>query len=191
LLPGACCDADGNRLRRIFSDGRADPTDPDPTFMVTRSDIGRAARGWSIRFGILPQAYLAVSESVGVPNNGDVHVVERIHLGEPDLLHDDLEITAPHVLQNPWKTSRKFFRQRARKFEIVEGVCLQGYFAERVDKLGNAVFVPIPQTGAATGRSFPRVGAEPGRGPSDRPRCRRAGAGLAAISCRPGGRCRT
>jgi hypothetical protein len=30
--------------------------------------------------GILPQAPLAISEAAGVPNNGDMRVVERIHL---------------------------------------------------------------------------------------------------------------
>src|SRR5580704_14270758 len=44
---------------------------------------------------VLPQAYLAVSEAAGVPNNGDMKVIERIHLGAPDILHDDLEIYAP------------------------------------------------------------------------------------------------
>ena len=96
---------------------------------------------------ILPQAYLAVSESVGVPNNGDLHVIERIHLGEEkDVLYDDLEIIAPHILSQPWKTTRKYFRQRARKYDLVEGVCLQGYFSESKDKDGNAIFVPLPQT---------------------------------------------
>src|SRR6266700_1481825 len=58
--------------------------------------------------------------------------------------HPDIDITAPKILTKPWKTTRIFFRQRARKFDIVEGVCLEGYFAEKIDKDGNAVFVPIP-----------------------------------------------
>jgi hypothetical protein len=98
--------------------------------------------------GILPETYLAVGEAVGVPNNGDLRVVERFHLTDKDkdVLADDIEITAPNVLSKPWQTTRLYFRQRARKFDIVEGVCLQGYFAERKDAGGNAVFVPIPQT---------------------------------------------
>jgi hypothetical protein len=75
-------------------------------------------------------------------------VVERIHLSEKDkdILADDIEISAPNVLTKPWKTTRLYFRQRAQKFDIVEGVCLQGFFAERKDAAGNAIFVPIPQT---------------------------------------------
>jgi len=103
--------------------------------------------------GVLPEVYLAVSEAVGVPNNGDLHVIERFHLTEPEVLHDDLEIVAPRVLTAPWKTTRIYFRQRARKYDIVEGVCLQGGYAERQDKHGNAVFVPIPQ---ANGNPVPQ-----------------------------------
>jgi hypothetical protein len=139
-------ESDGNRLRRIYTDGRPHPEDPDPTFH------GHSIGHWEGNtlvvdtIGVLPQAYVAVSESVGIPNNGDLHIVERWHIGEPDILYDEIEITAPHVLSQPWKTTRKYFRQRARKYDLTEGVCLQGYFAEKTDQDGNAIFVPIPQT---------------------------------------------
>ena len=138
-------ESDGNRLRRIYTDGRGHPDDPDPSFH------GHSIGHWEgdtlvvDTVGVLPQVWLAVSEAVGIPNNGDLHVVERIHLAGPDTLHDDLEITAPHVLTAPWKTTRIYFRQRARKYEIIEGVCLQGSFRDGVDGRGNAVFVPVPQ----------------------------------------------
>lgn len=139
-------ESDGNRLRRIYTDGRSHPGDPDPSFHG--HSIGHWEKDVLVvdTVGILPQALLAVSESVGLPLNGDAHVVERWHLGEPDILYDEIEITAPHVLSQPWKTTRKYFRQRARKYDLVEGVCLQGFFAEEKDKDGNAIFVPVPQT---------------------------------------------
>jgi hypothetical protein len=121
-------ESDGNRLRRIYTDGRPHPPDPDPTFH------GHSIGHWEgdtlvvDTVGILPQTYIAVSEAVGLPNDGD------------------LEIIAPHVLAKPWKTTRFFFRQRARKYDIIEGVCLQGSFSESVDASGNAVFLPAPQT---------------------------------------------
>jgi hypothetical protein len=92
---------------------------------------------------VAPQAYIAISEAAGVPNNGDMHITERIYLASKDILHVELEITAPKVLTKPWKTTRIYFRQRARKFDIVEGVCLEGYFAPSTDKDGNAIFVPV------------------------------------------------
>jgi hypothetical protein len=145
---------DGNRLRRIYTDGRNHPPDPDPTFH------GHSIGHWDgttlvvDTVAVLPQVYLAISEAVGIPNNGDLHVIERLHLVEPDVLHDDLEIIAPHVLTAPWKTTRIYFRQRARKYDIVEGVCLQGSYAARMDKHGNAVFTPIPH---ADGNPVPQV----------------------------------
>jgi hypothetical protein len=38
------------------------------------------------------------------------------------------------------------FRQRARKYDIAEGVCLQGNFSEGKDSSGHSVFVPSAQT---------------------------------------------
>ena len=139
-------ESDGNRLRRIYTDGRSHPPDPDPTFH------GHSIGHWEDQtlvvdtVGILPETYIAPSEAVGLPNNGDMHIVERIHLVGPDTLRDDLEITAPHVLARTWKTALILYRQRARKFDIVEGVCMQGNFSEGKDANGNAVFLPAPQT---------------------------------------------
>ena len=138
-------EVDGNRMRRIYMDGRKHPEDPDPTMH------GHSIGHWDgdtlvvDTIGIAPQAYIAISEAVGVPNNGDMHIVERIHLTEPNVMHDDLEITAPKVLTKTWKTTRIFRRYPNRHFEIVEGECVQEDLAEGHDQFGNAIFVPRPQ----------------------------------------------
>ncbi len=146
LTPGRVTllgEGDGNRLRRIYTDGRPHPDDPDPSFH------GHSIGHWQGQtlvvdtIALLPQAYLAVNEAVGVPNNGDMHIVERLHLLDADTLADDLEITANKLLSKPWKTTRKYFRQRAQKYDIVEGVCEQGSYNEAVDNDGNSVFAPI------------------------------------------------
>ena len=136
-------EGDGNRLRRIYTDGRAHPADPDPSFHG--HSIGHWDKDTLVvdTVALLPQAYLAVNEAVGVPNNGDMHIVERLHLQGPDTLLDDLEITAGKILNKPWRTTRKYYRQRAQKYEIVEGVCTQGSFIDGVDEHGNAIFAPI------------------------------------------------
>jgi hypothetical protein len=46
-------------------------------------------------------------------------------------------------MTKPWKTTRIFFRQRARIYDIVEGVCLEGYFRPGKDKYGNDTFEKI------------------------------------------------
>jgi hypothetical protein len=134
-------ESDGNRLRRIYVDGRGHPADVDPTFH------GHSIGHWEGQtlmvdtVGVLPEVLIAVSESMGLPNNGDLHVIERLHLTEPDVLHDDLTVIAPHVLSQPWQTTRVFKRYRGPGSEFVEGVCRQGDFAEGRDDNGNAVFV--------------------------------------------------
>jgi hypothetical protein len=139
-------ESDGNRIRRIYTDGRSHPDVSDPTFH------GHSIGHWEgdtlvvDTVDIVPQAPLAVSEAAGLPNNGDMRVVERIHLADKDILHVDLEITAPKLLTKPWNTTRIFFRQRARKFDIVEGVCATGDLAERVNADGDYVFVPVEKS---------------------------------------------
>ncbi len=143
-------ESDGSRLRRIYTDGRGHPDDPDPTFH------GHSIGHWEgdtlvvDTIGVAPQAWLAISEAVGIPNDGDLHVVERIHLAGPNILHDDLQITAPHVLTGTWKTTRIFTRQRAQKFDIVEGECLQGSFHDATDSFGNAIYAPVLQDNGNT-----------------------------------------
>lgn len=136
-------ESDGGRLRRVYTDGRGHPPDPDPTFH------GHSIGKWEGNvlvidtIGVLPQSYIAPSEAHGIPNNGDMHTLERIWV-EKDVMHVYMKITAPHVLTKPYETTRFYFRQRARKFDIVEGVCMEGYFAPRIDKDGYHVFVPQP-----------------------------------------------
>ena len=139
-------ESDGTRLRRIYTDGRDHPADPDLTFH------GHSIGHWEgdtlvvDTVAILPQSYVAVSEAVGLPSNGDMHIVERIHLAGPNTLHDDMVITAPKILTAPWKTTRSFYRERERKFDIVEGECELGLVMDGTDKDGNSIFVPIPHT---------------------------------------------
>jgi hypothetical protein len=118
-------EVDGNRMRRIYVDGRPHPEDPDLTLH------GHSIGHWDgdvlvvDTTAVAPQAYIATNEAVGIPNNGDMHIVERLHLAKPDVLHDDLEITAPKVLTAPWKTTRIFRRYPDRHYEIIEGECEQ------------------------------------------------------------------
>jgi hypothetical protein len=134
---------DGNRLRRIYTDGRGHPADPDLSFN------GHSVGHWEGEtlmvdtIGILPETYLPISQSVGIPNDGDAHVVERIHLVGPDHLVDDMTVEAPHVLAAPWKVTRNFTRNRERKYDLQEGSCRQGDFVEGKDAQGHAGFVPI------------------------------------------------
>jgi hypothetical protein len=137
-------EGDGNRMRRIYTDGRAHPADPDLT--IHGHSIGRWERDTLVvdTVGIIPQAYIALSEAVGIPNNGGMHIVERIALREADTLAVELAITAPEVLTETWTTTRLFVRRRQPEFDIVEGQCVQGALVEAVDEHGNAIFEHAP-----------------------------------------------
>ena len=141
---------DGNRLRRIYTDGRKHPVDPDPTFN------GHSIGHWEGEtlvvdsVGFLPQVFLPVGQATALPNNGDMHIAERIHLTDPDTLSIELVVSAPHVLAEPWHVKRVFKRQADRNAEIVEASCRQGDFLEKTDQNGNSIFVAIPhQEGGA------------------------------------------
>ncbi len=148
LTPGRVTllgEVDGNRMRRIYTDGRSHPEDPELTLH------GHSIGHWDgdalvvDTVAIVPQAYIAISEATGIPNNGDVYVVERLHLAKPNELHDDLEITAPKVLTETWKTTRIYRRYPERHYEILEGECVQEDLIEGKDQYGNAIYIRNPQ----------------------------------------------
>ena len=136
-------ESDGNRLRRIYTDGRPHPKDVEETFH------GHSIGHWEgdtlviDTVGILPQAWVATAEHLGVPNNGDIHVSERIRV-EGNYMRDELTITAPKIMTRPWKTVRSYIRTRNRGHEITEGQCMGGNFAAKKDENGFDIFVPIP-----------------------------------------------
>jgi len=137
-------ESDGNRLRRIYTDGRTHPEDPDLTFHG--DSVGRWEDDVLIvdTIGVLPTTYIAINEAVGVHNGGDMHIRERIYLEDVDTMHVDMEIDAPRVLLETWETRRIYIRGGGGPdFDIIEGVCLQGSFVDQVDEDGNAVFVPL------------------------------------------------
>lgn len=142
---------DGNRLRRIWTDGRPHPADPDPTF--SGHSIGHWEKNSLVvdTIGFLPEVFIALSQGVGFPNNGGMHVTERITLTGPDTLRQDIVVEAPKVLAAPWHASRTYTRHRERSYDLAESSCRQGDFIESTDAHGNAVFVPVPKdAGGAT-----------------------------------------
>ena len=149
---------DGNRLRRIWTDGRGHPSDPDLTF--NGHSIGRWEGETLVvdTVAIRPETFIPLGQGVGVPNNGDAHVVERIRLTGPEVLEIETEITAPHVLTKTWRTRRTWTRKRDRSSDIVEASCRQGDFLEDTDADGFAVFTPIPKDEGGAPLALPSPG---------------------------------
>jgi hypothetical protein len=137
-------ESDGNRLRRIYTDGRKHPDDPDLT--AHGHSIGHWEGDTLVvdTTGIKPQSYLAVSEDEGAPNDGGAHVVERIRLKSPGVLEDELTVEAPKILTRPWKTTRYWSRLHGEQNDIVEGACVEGMVRAAKDANGHEVYVPAP-----------------------------------------------
>ncbi len=137
-------ESDGNRLRRIYTDGRKHPEDPDLT--AHGHSIGHWEGDTLVvdTTGIKPQSYLAVSEEQGVPNDGDAHVVERIHLKSANTLADDLTVEAPKILTKPWSATRYWTRLHGEKNDIVEGACVEGMVRAAKDANGHQIYEPAP-----------------------------------------------
>ncbi len=150
-------EVDGNRMRRIYMDDRPHPEDPDLTLH------GHSVGHWEgdtlvvDTTAIAPQAYIATSEAAGIPNNGDMHIVERIRLDKPNVMFDEMEITAPKVLSATWKTTRIFRRYPERHYEITEGECEQEDLTPGKDKDGNDIFVPNAQNADGSVRAMTKA----------------------------------
>jgi hypothetical protein len=155
---------DGNRLRRIYTDGRGHPSDPDLTFN------GHSIGHWEgdalvvDTVGLLPQNFLPVGQALGLPNNGDMHIVERIHQLEPDKLRFELDITAPKMLAEPWHVTRDFTRIPDRRAEIVEASCRQGDFIPGKDANGNDIWLPIAHDQGGAPLPTAQSGTQPSTG---------------------------
>ena len=130
---------DGNHLRRIYTDGRPQPADPDLSYM------GYSVGHWEGKAlvvhttGILPEVPFRVNDSYNIESGGDTNVIERIYLKDNSTLEDDLEVTNPHVLNGTWKYARQFKRHREKYYELIEAVCAQSGH-DSVDAQGRAFF---------------------------------------------------
>jgi len=120
-------------IRRIYTDGRDWPADPEPTYQGY--SIGR----WSEpdgegRYRVLavetrgfkgPRAY----DSSGLPLAFDNESIfkERFHLddGNPNILHNEITVL-DHALTRPWSVDKTFRRNPNPRPKWVESSCAEG-----------------------------------------------------------------
>lgn len=107
-----------SQARRIYTDGRALPEDPDPFF--NGSSVGRWEGDVLVveTIGFNPRVEIAR----GIPNN-NMHIRERMWLESPERLLIETTITDPEVLAEP--LVQTFGYQRKRDWEIREYVCAE------------------------------------------------------------------
>jgi hypothetical protein len=106
---------ENNEVRRIYTDGRAHPDDPDPTYE------GNSIGHWEGQTlvvdttGMLPQAELFV----GLHVTEQTHVVERIFRRDAQTMQIDTVVSDPVIFTAPWHYTRTYKRSDAGMIEYV------------------------------------------------------------------------
>jgi hypothetical protein len=108
------------QIRRIFTDGRPHPQDPDPTY--NGHSIGRWEGETLLvdTVGILGEGII---NDHGAPLGEQVHVTEKWWAEGPDTLKNEITVESPDALTRPIKAVKTF--KRRNDIQIMEYVCTQ------------------------------------------------------------------
>jgi len=127
-----------NQPRAVFMDGRGHPEEfSDPNAIVRYTTIGHSIGWWEDdtlvvdTIGINPETEIFY----GVPNGGDMHIVERYHLIDENKLQITMTVNAPAVLESPWVYET--VRNRDTDVNIVGDECDPVVVRQKVDADGN------------------------------------------------------
>lgn len=129
---------EGLRLRRIYTDGRAMPTDPGETFM------GFSVGHWEGQTLVVETAGLdrANMPAPMVEGGMGMHTEERIYLkeGDPDTMIIDSVVYAPDVFTEPYKVTKQYVRHK--NYTMIPFDC--GQNNRDIDKDGHQQFDLTP-----------------------------------------------
>jgi len=107
--------------RRIFTDGRPHPEDPEPSFQG--HSIGRWEGGTLVveTVGLKDVARI----QLGMGHSDKLRITERIHLSkdDPDVLVDEITIDDPEALEKPFQLTQNY--RRTRDGDLIEFVCAE------------------------------------------------------------------
>jgi hypothetical protein len=118
-------------VRRIYTDGRPLPEDPDLTYQGT--SVGRWEGDTLVveTTGILPET----SPLNGIKGHSDkMRIIERMRLVEPDVLEIQTTREDPEVFIEPYTTTARYLRHR--DWQMMEYVCAQNN-RDALDEHGN------------------------------------------------------
>jgi hypothetical protein len=107
-----------NQVRRIFTDGRGHPADPDPTFQ------GHSIGHWEGNELVVDTVAIrsdTVLTQAGMEHSDVTRVAERFRM-RGDTLEDELTLIDPKMLTKPW-TVIKRFKRAPKGFDMMEYVC--------------------------------------------------------------------
>jgi hypothetical protein len=104
------------QVRHIYTDGRALPEFPDPTFFGT--SIGHWEGDTLIVESVGFNEFVTIG---GIPHSDELKITERISLIDPDTMQIETTFTDPLALTEPYTTSATFARHR--DWTIAEYIC--------------------------------------------------------------------
>ncbi len=109
-----------SQMRRIFTDGRKHPDDPDQTF--NGHSIGHWEGDTLVvdSIGFVPDTPLSIG---GIQHSDQMRVEERMRMTAPDRLEIKTTVSDPVALTKPWTSTKTLARHR--DWDIAEYVCEQ------------------------------------------------------------------
>jgi hypothetical protein len=125
------------QVRRIYTDGRPLPQDPDPTYN------GFSIGHWEGQTLVVTTTGLrdgGVMGRWGITYSDKVKLTERIHLdpANPDILVVENRFEDPQALAAPWQSTYLFSRNRSQ--DQLEFICAQND-RNPIDEQGNVDFL--------------------------------------------------
>jgi hypothetical protein len=108
-----------NQMRRVFTDGRPHPKDPDPLW------YGHSIGHWDNGDLIIDTVGFDTATEIapGVHHSDKMHTVERVHLLDPNRMEITTTITDPEALAKPYVVKMQYVRHR--DWDIKEYICEQ------------------------------------------------------------------
>lgn len=122
-----------SQVRRIYTDGRMHPADPDPAY--NGDSIGHWQGDTLVIDTIALEPHTEIAP--GVRHSDQTHIIERVRKTGPDALEIITTVEDPKVLAAPWTTTTHFARRR--DWTIQEYVCEQNNH-DSVDAEGHPGF---------------------------------------------------
>jgi hypothetical protein len=110
-----------SQTRRIFTDGRKHPDDPDPTF--NGHSIGHWEGDTLVVDTVAFSTDTPLGNSWGMRHSEQMRIEERFRLSSPDSMEIRTTVTDPLALTKPYTSTKTLARHR--DWEIAEYICEQ------------------------------------------------------------------
>lgn len=110
-----------SQMRRIFTDGRKHPEDPDPTF--NGHSIGHWEGDTLVVDTVGFTADTPLGNSWGMKHSEKMRIEERFRVTAPDTMEIQTTVYDPIALTKPWTTTKTLARHR--DWDIAEYICEQ------------------------------------------------------------------